>query len=150
MPSPISTIGKSLIRHANDLVDEINATNLNQSSVQYWSWETRSEEDKLPKTTLFGLDDFSFMDNTGLWHITCGFGLSSYQDPNLHNELEMLDIIYDKCSQGKKITLLDPLFGDELDQLVVVEFEITPMVQSQLRNYRTVNLALRRTSSALT
>lgn len=147
MASPISAIGKSLIRHAVDLVTEINATT--QHQVQYWSWETRAEEDKLPKETLFGLDDFAFRENQGLWEIQCGFGLSSYQDPNLLGELDLLDILFDGCHEGSKVILLDPVDGSEIDQLVITDFEITPMVQSMHRNYRTLNISLKRTSTAL-
>lgn len=147
MASPISAIGKSLIRHAVDLVTEINATTPHQ--VQYWAWETRAEEDKLPKETLFGLDNFAFSERQGLWEITCGFGLSTYEDPNLLNELDLLDILFDRCHEGQKITLLDPIDGSEIDQLVISDFELSPMVQSMFRNYRTLNVTLLRTSTAL-
>lgn len=147
MASPISTIAKSLIRHCSDLIDEINATTTHQ--LQYWSWETRADEDKLPKATLFGLDNFMFSERSGLWEIDCGLGLSSYQDFNLHNEIELLDPIFDWFHQGSQMPLRNPTTGAEFDQLVVTDFEITPMVQSMLRNYRTVNISLKRTSSAL-
>lgn len=147
MASPISIIGKSLVRRCNDLLDEISSTTGHQ--VEYWSWETRADEDKLPKKTLIGLDNFMFSEDDGLWVVRCAIGLSTYQDFNLHKELEILDPIYDALHIGERVALRDPLSGAEFDQLVVTDFEITPMVQSMLRNYRTVNLELKRTSNAL-
>lgn len=147
MPSPISAIVKSLIRHCVDLVDDINATTSHQ--VQYWSWETRADEDKLPKVALLGLDNFHFEERLGLWEINCSFGLSSYHDSNLLDEIELLDKIFDACHHGQRVTLLNPIDGTEIDQLVVTDFEISPMAESMYRNYRTVSLNLRRTSNAL-
>lgn len=147
MTSPISTIGKSLIRHIVDTVEIINETTEHQAV--YWSFETRADEDKLPKETLIGLDNLAFEEREGLWDISCAIAISSYMDKNLLNELELLDIIYERCSWKKKVLLLDPIDGDELDMLVVTDFQITPMVQSMHRNYRTVMLTLKRTSSAL-
>ncbi len=65
MTAPISRIMKSIIRHVTDMADG------SVHPMTYHAWEARGEEDKLPKSTLIGLDGFNFDENTGLWVVRC-------------------------------------------------------------------------------
>lgn len=145
MVSPLTPIYKSLVRHVTDLIDDLNASG--DYGIQYHAWETRGEEDSLPKTTLMGLDGFQFEENTGLWVIRCSITVSSYQDATLFKEFEVLDGIFDWFGEKKKVPLRDMDTGDEESQLVVTAFEVAPMAQTLLRNYRTVPIELKRTSN---
>lgn len=138
-------IYKSVIRHIVDLIGEIGTTTGNQD-VEYHDWESRSDENTLPKKTLIGLEGFTFSENKGLWVVRFGIALSSYQDDNLLNEIEMLGVIHDLTGEGKKIRLLDPIEGEELSEMVVAAWDLSPMGQSQLRNYRTISLEILRTA----
>src|SRR3546814_18146347 len=73
----ITRIYKSLVRHVTDMMDNLNDTG--EYGIAYHSWETRGEEDKLPKRTLIGVDGFNFHENGGLWVIRFSVTLSSYQ-----------------------------------------------------------------------
>lgn len=142
----ISTIYKSLVRAVNDLVEEISTRT--GENCRYWAFETRMDEDKLPTQTLIGVDGFTFNENKGLWVIRAGVSISSYNDRNGHEEAEMLDIIHELLGHHKKISLRDPDTGNIFSELVVVEFEVMPMSQSEMRNYRTVGIELLRTDNS--
>lgn len=143
--SPIPSIYKSIIRHIVDLIGEISVTTGNQN-IQYHDWESRSDENDLPKKTLIGVEGFTFTENKGLWVVRFGIALSSYQDVNLLNEIEILGIIHESTGEGSKIRLLDPVEGEELSEMVVAAWDLSPMGQSQLRNYRTISIELMRTA----
>src|SRR3546814_8256215 len=81
------------------------------------------------------------------WVIRFSVTLSSYQDINLFSEFEILDGIYEWFGEKKKVPLRDMTSGDEDNQLVVTDFEIAPMAQTLIRNYRTVSVELRRTAT---
>lgn len=68
-------------------------------------------------------------------------------DANLLNEIEILDIIHNRTGEKKKINILNPLDGELLTEMVVTSWQLAPMAQSQLRNYRTISLELMRTST---
>lgn len=139
----ISRIYKSLVRHVSDLIDELNS--IGGYGIEYRVWETRGEEDKLPTATLMGVDGFNFEENGGLWLIRFSISLSSYQDTLLLKEFEILDGIYDWFGEKKKVPLRDMETGDEDSLLVSTGFEIAPMAQTMLRNYRTISVELKRT-----
>lgn len=144
----ISTIYKSILRSAHELIDQIRATTTNQD-IQYWAWETRADESELPKVDLFGLSSWGFEENGGLWKIRAGFAVSSYQDAHLLREVETLDVIHKQLGEGNKIPLRDPQTGEIFSELAVAEgsFEIMPMGQSELRNYRTIAIELLKTAN---
>lgn len=143
--SPIPSIYKSIIRHIVDLIGEISATTGNHN-IQYHDWESRADENELPKMTLIGLEGFTFNENEGLWVVRFGIALSSYQDANLLNEIEILGILHEWTGEGTKIKLLDPVEGNEVSEMVVGAWELSPMGQSQFRNYRTISIELMRTA----
>src|SRR3546814_20872555 len=95
----ITRIYKSLVRHVTDMMDNLNDTG--EYGIAYHSWETRGEEDKLPKSTLIGVDGFNFHENGGLWVIRFSVTLSSYQDINLFSEFEILDGISEWVEIGR-------------------------------------------------
>jgi hypothetical protein len=143
----LSSIYKSLVRSVVDLIDEINAVNLTDSPMQYISWDSRYDEDKLPATTLLGIDGFTWTENKGLWVTRYGLGLSSYRDANLLNEIDIIDKIHAATGEHQKIRLLDPETGDEIAEMVTAAWELAPMAQSQMRNYRTISIELLRTAN---
>jgi hypothetical protein len=140
----ISNIYKSLLRSTGDLLEEIKST-IGHQDIQYWSWESRAQENELPRMTLIGLDAFTFEENQGLWLVRYSIGLSSYQDAHLLREMEILNIIHDRTGEGKKLKLLDGTTGAELSEMVTTAWHLSPMSQSELRNYRTVSIELLRT-----
>ncbi len=146
MTSIITPVYKSIIRAAVDMIDELNAGQ-KYGEVGYHNWESRGEENKLPSTTLIGLDGFGFNENQGLWLIRFAMGVSSFRDFNLMHEIEMIDDVHQRFGEGKKVNLLDMDNGDIVNELVVTDFDMLPMAQSQLRNYRTIGLELKRTGT---
>jgi hypothetical protein len=145
MSKVISALYKSVVRHIVDVIEVINdETSLD---VGYWAWEARAEEDKLPRQPLLGLDDFQFEENGGLWVFRFNVAWSSYQDFNLHDEVEVLDIIRDHFGEKQKIVLRDSTTGVELSQMVSVAFQIAPQAQSMVRNYRAISVELLRTDN---
>ena len=143
--SPIPMIYKSVIRHIVDLIGEISSTTGNHE-ISYHDWESRSDENELPKQTLIGMEGFTFTENKGLWVVRFGIAVSSYQDTNLLNEIEMLGLIHDSTGEGSKVKMLDPIEGEEVTEMVVAAWDLSPMGQSQFRNYRTVSIELLRTA----
>ena len=141
----ISRIYKSLVRHVSDMIEELNASGA--FGITYHVWEARGEEDKLPKNILVGVDGFNFHENSGLWIVRFSISLSSYQDTLLLREAEILDGIHAWFGEKQRVPLRDPETGDEDNQLVVTDFEIAPMAQTMLRNYRTVSIELKRTAN---
>lgn len=115
--------------------------------MDYHNWESRADENKLPKMTLIGTDGFSFRENQGRWLIRFALAVSSYRDANLANEIELIGAIQDRWGEGQKVTLLDVTDGSVDSEMVVSEFEVMPMAQSELRNYRTIGIELLRTGS---
>lgn len=147
MSKLVSTIYKSLVRSITDLVQEVNdSTAVN---AEYRSWEARDDEDKLPSTTLIGLDGYNFDENAGLWIIRFGVTISSFEDAHLLTESEILDIIHERFGFHKKVAMLDPETGEQISEMVVTMFQIMPMGQSELRNYRTVGIEVLRTDNTI-
>jgi hypothetical protein len=66
---------------------------------------------------------------------------------NLLDEIEMMDHIHEFFGMGKKIKLLDMSTGTEMNEMVVTDFEMLPMAQSELRNYRTIGIEIKRTGT---
>lgn len=146
MSKLISTIYKSLVRAVSDAIKEVEATTGIQA--EYWSWESRSDENDMPTKTLLGLDGYTFDENNGLWTVRCGITLSTYNDRNLMDEAEILDVLHELFGMKKKVTLRKPGSGDPFSELGIVEFRVMPMGQSELRNYRMVALELLRTDTS--
>lgn len=142
-----STLYKSVLRAAGDLVKDI------QNSVDpealYWDWENRNDEDKMPRQTLVGVNGFHFHENRGLWLINFGLTLSTIDDDNLMREAEIIDMVHSRFGEHQKISMLDPGDGTVISELVSTDFETMPMPPTQLRNYRTIGVELKRTSSAV-
>lgn len=147
MSKLMSTLYKSLVRSVTDLIDEVKTTT-GDAGIEYWSWESRADENDMPTQTLIGLDGYTFRENFGLWEVRCGITISSYNDTNLHNEAEILDVVHDLFGEHKTIQLRHPDTGDVYSQMVVTDFEIMPMGQSELRNYRMVALELKRVDTS--
>lgn len=141
-----STVYKSVVRSVNDLVEAVQATNPNQP-VRYWSWEDRMDEDQMPREMLIGVNGFSFHENLGLWLIRFGITLSTVDDANLLVEADIIDMIHDRFGEKKKIALREPELGEEISELVSVNWEVLPMGQTQVRNYRSIGVELRRTGT---
>jgi hypothetical protein len=145
MSKLISTIYKSLLRSVSDLIKDVNDNTALEA--EYRSWESRDDEDKLPRKTLIGLSGYNFDENNGLWTVRCGVTISSLDDMNLMDETLILDIVHERFGFQKKLALRDPETGDQISELYVSSFHIMPMSQSELRNYRTVGLELMRTDT---
>lgn len=143
MSSPIPAVYKSIIRAVNDLVTELNSGGL-YGQISYHNWENRADEDKLPRHTLIGLDGFGFDENQGRWVIRLSVAISSYRDANLLNEIEMIGKIHERFEQGGSIDMLNLTTGVVENQLHISEFEVMPMAQSELRNYRVIGMELLR------
>lgn len=146
MSKIMSTLYKSLVRSIGDLIEEAKTTT-GDAGIEYWSWESRADENDMPTQTLMGLSDYTFRENLGLWEVRCGIVISTYNDRNLHQESEILDIVHTMFGEHKTVDLYDEL-GNVFSQLAVTDFEIMPMGQSELRNYRTVGLELKRVDTS--
>lgn len=141
----ISSVYKSLLRSISDLIKEVNDSTA--VDAEYRAWEGRDDEDKLPQKTLIGLTGYNFDENNGLWIVRFGIAVSSYNDANLMDEMDILDVIHDRFGWKKKVDLRDPDTGDIISQMHVNIFHIMPMSQSELRNYRVVSVELMRTDT---
>lgn len=144
--SIVAPVYKSIIRATTDLIAEMTLTG-KFPEIEYMDWESRGDEANLPKKTLLGIDGFSFQENQGRWLISYALGLSSYKDANLLNEIEMIDYIQIKMGEDAKIKLLEMERGEQISELVVTNFTMLPMAQSELRNYRTMGMELKRTEN---
>lgn len=142
-PSPIPRIHKSLIRHTQELVSYIGATTGNHD-IQYQAWDSRYEEDQLPKATLLGVEGFTFEENGGLWRVRYGLTLSTYQDRNQLEEIEIVGMIHEHTCVETKIPILDEATGEEFSQMHVSHWEIAPGVGTVMRNYRSIGIELLR------
>lgn len=145
-PEIIAPVYKSIVRWATDLIEELNAT-LEYPPLTYHDWENRADEDKLPQTTLLGLDGFSFAENGGLWTIRFALVLSSYRDQNLHNEIELLSAVQARTGEGAKVPLREMIAGEQVSELKVVDWQLMPMSQTLLRNHRVIGVEVLRTGS---
>lgn len=141
-----STLYKSVLRATNDMIKDIQSTTGDQT-ITYWSWENRADEDQMPRDPLIGLNGFQFEENGGLWIIRFGVTLSTVDDANLLLEADMIDVVHEWFGEKKTIKLRDPENGDYINDLVSVDFEVSPMGQTQLRNYRTISVEVRRTGT---
>lgn len=146
-PSVIEPVYKSIMRHVTDLIDELNSLGTFSDEIQWHNFESRNDENDLPKTTLLGLDGFSFDENQGFWIIRVALAISSYRDLNLLDEIELIDAIHRRLYEGAKIKLLEMTDADEVNELVVTNFVMLPMAQSELRNYRTIGMEIKRTGT---
>ena len=145
-PSVITPVYKSIIRAVTDEIEALN-TSGQFGEIQYHNWESRGDEDKLPSHTLIGLDGFGFNPNGGLWLIRAALAVSSFRDFNLLHEIEIIDALERRFSAGEKVALLDMQTAETVNELVITDFDMLPMAQSQLRNYRTIGLELKRTGT---
>lgn len=143
----ISSIYKSLQRHVVEIMEDIKLQT-GVVDIEYWSWESRADENELPKKALIGLSGVDFNENRGLWVIRAAVGLSPWEDKNLDETVRMLDVIYDHLGTGSKVNLLEPNSGALISELVVTDFQMAPASTSELRNYRVVNFELLRTDTA--
>jgi hypothetical protein len=147
MNSPIPAVYKSIIRAISDAIEEINADVLYPEPIDYHNWEERTPEKDLKQITLIGTDGFSFDENEGRWMIRFAMAVSSYQDTNLLNEIELLGMLHDRFGEGQKIALLEMDKGEQVSELLVSAFKVMPMAQSEQRNYRTIGVELLRTGT---
>lgn len=141
-----STLYKSSVRAVNDLIKDIRATTPDQT-IRYWAWEDRGDEDQLPRVTLMGINGFTFDENLGLWLVRFGITLSTIDDANLLEEADVIDMIHERFGQGQKFLMRDPTSGTPINELVVTSFEVLPMGQTQLRNYRSIGIEVKRTGT---
>lgn len=141
-----STLFKSTQRAVNDLIKEIRATTGDQG-VRYWSWESRADEDKMPREPLIGVNGFAWDENQGLWLLRFGITLSTVDDANLAFEADVIDMVHERFGEDQKFAMRDPTSGTIINELVVTKFEVMPMGQTQLRNYRTIGIEAKRTGS---
>lgn len=148
-PSVIEPVYKSIVRAITDAIEEWNGSN-DHPEVAWHNFESRNEENKLPQHTLLGLDGFSFDENQGLWIIRCALAVSSYRDINLLTEIEFIDWLQRRFGEGEKIPLREMNEGEMVNELVVTNFVMLPMAQSELRNYRTIGLEVKRTGNETT
>lgn len=146
MQKLFSTIYKSVVRATTDLVEKIGST-VPGIEIRYWAWEDRSDEDQLPRQTLLGVNGFAFDENRGLWIIRFGITLSTVDDANLLLEADLIDMIRDVFGEDQKIGLRDPDTGEIFNELVSVDCKVMPMGQTQLRNYRSIGVEMRRTGT---
>jgi hypothetical protein len=144
--SIVSPIYKSIVRDLTEAIEAINAIGVFKT-VEFHDFESRNDENALPRTTLLGIDGFSFSENGGLWIVRFALALSSYRDMNLHEEIELLDEIQKHYGEGQKINLLDMHDGSIANEMVVTQFEVMPMAQSEQRNYRVIGLEIKRTGT---
>lgn len=142
----IAPLYKSVVRFTTDLIDNMNAVG-RFPAIGYHDWESRGDENKLPSMTLIGVEAFGFEENRGLWIIRFGLGVSSFRDANLLNEIEMISYMQTLFGEGCKVPLLNVETAAEVSELVVTEFQMLPMAQSELRNYRTIGIELKRTGT---
>jgi hypothetical protein len=142
--SPIVPIYKSIIRAISDMIDELNAMN-QFTLIGYHNWEERGPEMSLPKHTLIGVDGFAFDENEGRWIVRFALAVSTFNDANLLNEIELLGAIHERMGERKKIALLDMNTGLVDNELLIAKFDLQPMSQSELRNYRVIGMELLRT-----
>lgn len=145
-PNVIEPVYKSIIRHVTELIEELNALGTFRT-VEYHNFESRNDENALPRNTLLGLDGFSFDENRGRWIVRVALAISSYRDLNLLEEIELIGEIHRRIGMGAKIKLLDMADGAEVNEMVVTEFQTLPMAQSEIRNYRTIGLEILRTAN---
>jgi hypothetical protein len=143
-----STVYKSVVRATSDLIKDIKST-MDIQDIRYWAWEDRMDEDKMPRETLMGVNGFSLDENRDLWIVRFGITISTVDDANLLQEADIIDQIHDLFGEKKKIALRDPDNGDTFNELVTVEFQVLPMGQTQVRNYRSIAVEMRRTGSAV-
>lgn len=145
MTSPIPQIYKSILRKVTDTIALLNASG-NYGTITFHNFESRGDENNLPKHTLLGVDGFSFDENRGRWIIRFALAVSSYRDANLLNEIELLGDLHEIWGEDNKVPLLDLQTGDVEDELAIVQFAVMPMAQSEIRNYRVIGTELMRTS----
>lgn len=141
--SVIPHIYKSIIRNTQDLVSLIGQTTGNQN-VQYHSWDARAEENKLPDATLLGIEGFTFDENEGLWIVRYGLTLSTWNDLNLLDEIEILGLLHDRTGWKTKVRMLNEQTGLEIGEMICAHWEVAPNVQTSFRNYRSVGIELLR------
>lgn len=141
--SVIPHIYKSIIRNTMDLISQIGNTTGNQD-IAFHSWDARVEEDKLPRQTLLGPEGFNFEENGGLWVIRYGLTLSTWQDVNLLDEIEIVGLIHDATGEKTKVPLLSEVDGSEVGELICSAWVLAPGVQTSLRNYKSISVELLR------
>ena len=142
----VSNIYKSLVRHLTDTVDAIKKSGV-APGIEYYSWDSRGEENELPNVDLIGLAGWTLHENPGLWLIHAGISISTINDDHLFREASIIDAIHERWGEECAIPMRDDT-GAEYTQLVVKEFEMLPSGQSELRNYRGIGLELKRTANA--
>jgi hypothetical protein len=128
------------------MIEYLNSLNL-WGEIAYHDFESRNDENDLPRATLIGVDGFAFTENKGLWIVRFALAISSYRDANLLNEIEMIGEIQKWFGEHKKINLLDMNDGAISNEMVVTDFEMLPMAQSEQRNYRTIGVEIKRTGT---
>lgn len=144
----LAPLYKSILRYTSETLEAINATP-GLPAVLYHDWESRGDEDKLPRSTLIGVEAFGFRENQGLWEIRFGLGVSSYRDANLLQEIELLDFLQTRFGEGCKVPLYEVrgAAAEQVSELVSVDFQTLPMSQSTYRNYREIGIELKRTGT---
>lgn len=144
----IAPIYKSILRYVADTITEINASG-DYPQVLYHDWESRGDENALPRATLIGVEAFGFRENRGLWEIRFGLGISSHRDANLQSEIELIDFLQQRFGEGCKVPLYEIVAdaAEQVSELVSTDFESLPMSQSTYRNYREIGIELKRTGT---
>lgn len=122
---------KSILRFCGDLCET------SPVLLRYHAWDSRGEENELPRQDLMGLSGWTYREDDGLIYISCGFTLSTIEDANLMREIDILDHVHANAGKGRTVPIRDMTTSEQINEMVISSFEIMPTGQSNLRNYRT-------------
>ncbi len=146
MAFKISAVYKSLVRHITDTIEDIRRDGV--ADLEYWSWDSRGDENEPEFKDLIGLAGWTFTENGGLWVVHAGITISTINDAHLFREAEIIDAVHDRFGEECIVPMRDTDTGEVYTHLVVKAFEMLPSGNAEKRNYRPIGLELRRTDNA--
>ena len=124
-------------------------------NISYMSWDARQEVNELPNSDLIGVADWTYDEGDDhLPEIEFAIILSVVHDANLFREVELLDLIRQKCvdDSGRvpkyRVWTIYDDSNEPFAQVQVTSFSVLPSGESEARTVRKIGISVKRSDLA--
>jgi hypothetical protein len=144
----IPTVYATLVTKVKEIIDDLKTQGISEK-IEYMAWDARQDTNtELPNVDLIGLADWTFDEADHMPEIECVILLSVVNDANLFREVEIANVIRNKCVHPIRPEYLTWTVRDSennpFSQLTVTNFTMLPSGESEARTVRQFGISLKR------
>lgn len=141
-----------LVSKVKEIISELKTQGISEN-IEYMAWDARQDTNtELPNTDLIGLADWTFSESDHMPEIECVILLSVVNDSNLFREIEIANVIRNKCVHVSRpeylVWTVRDIDNKPFSQLTVTDFTMLPSGESEARTVRQFGISLKRADYA--